>query len=80
MSKIDTQPITNFIGLVKSAKQSNQRTVNISIADAEKLSNSLSQTMTRLVSVQEDVIEAYKSVQQNQTISVEMDGGSWTKK
>ena len=40
----------------------------------------LAQTMTRLVGIQEEIIEAYKSVQQAQTVNVEMDGGDFSDK
>jgi hypothetical protein len=43
--------------------------------DADRLAYSLSQTMTRIVSVQEEMIEALKTAQQAQTINIEMDGG-----
>jgi hypothetical protein len=47
--------------------------------DADRLAGSLSQTMTRLVSVQEEIIEALKTAQQAQTINIEMDGGNFSK-
>jgi hypothetical protein len=31
--------------------------------------------MTRLVSIQEEIIDALKTAQQAQTVSIEMDGG-----
>jgi len=46
--------------------------------DADRLAASLSQTMTRLVSVQEEIIEALKTAQQAQTINIEMDGGNFS--
>ncbi len=33
--------------------------------------------MTRLAGIQEEIIEAYKSVQQTQNVNVEMDGGNF---
>ena len=36
--------------------------------------------MTRLAGIQEEIIEAYKSVQQSQSVSVEMDGGNFSDK
>jgi hypothetical protein len=47
--------------------------------DADRLASSLNQTMTRIVSVQEEIIEVLKSAQQSQTINVEMDGGNFSK-
>ena len=50
------------------------------VEQAEKLADSLAQTMTRLVGIQEEIIEAYKSVQQAQNVNVEMDGGNFSDK
>ncbi len=78
-NKIQTQPIEDFIARVKTAKTKQDKNVILTIKDAELLSASLSQTMTRLVSVQEDIIEALKTAQQAQTINIEMDGGKFSK-
>ena len=78
-NKIQTQPIEDFIARVKTAKSRQDKNVVLTIKDAELLSGSLSQTMTRLVSVQEDIIEALKTAQQAQTINIEMDGGKFSK-
>jgi len=53
--------------------------MTLTMQDADRLASSLSQTMTRLVSVQEDIIEALKTAQQAQTINIEMDGGKFSK-
>jgi len=79
-NKIQTRPIEDFIGQVRTAKNSKQKLINMPIKDAEKLADSLAQTMTRLVGIQEEIIEAYKSVQQAQTVNVEMDGGDFSDK
>ena len=78
-NKIQTQPIEDFLARVKTAKSKQDKNVILTIKDAELLSASLSQTMTRLVSVQEDIIEALKTAQQAQTINIEMDGGKFSK-
>ncbi len=78
-NKIQTQPIEDFIARVKTAKSKQDKNVVLTIKDAELLSGSLSQTMTRLVSVQEEIIEALKTAQQAQTINLEMDGGNFSK-
>jgi len=80
MSKIQTQPIEEFIGRVKSSKQRQEKMLSLSLQDAERLSNSLSQVMTRLVSVQEEIIEALKTAKEAQTVSIEMDGGTFDNK
>ena len=75
MSKLQTQPIEDFIAKHRVAKAKNQQILNIPMREADALAQSLSQTMTRLVTVQEDIIEALKTAQQAQTVSIEMDGG-----
>tara|TARA_B100001094_G_scaffold64752_1_gene60769 strand:- start:553 stop:690 length:138 start_codon:yes stop_codon:yes gene_type:complete len=44
------------------------------------LADSLTQVMTRMVTIQEEIIEALKSAKEAQTISVEMDGGEFSEK
>ena len=78
-NKIQTQPISDFIARVRTAKAKQDKQVILSIKDAERLSDSLSQTMTKLVGVQEEIIEALKTAQQAQTINIEMDGGNFSK-
>tara|TARA_E500000318_G_scaffold103304_1_gene108246 strand:+ start:307 stop:561 length:255 start_codon:yes stop_codon:yes gene_type:complete len=78
--KIQTRPIEDFIGQVRTAKNSQQKQINLPIREAEKLADSLAQTMMRLVSIQEEIIEAYKSVKESQTVSIEMDGGNFSAK
>ena len=78
-NKIQTQPIEDFIAKHRVAKAKNQQVMNLPIKEADALAQSLSQTMTRLVSVQEEIIEALKTAQQAQTINIEMDGGEFSK-
>ena len=78
-SKIQTQPIEDFIARVRTAKAKQDKNITLTMQDADRLAASLSQTMTRLVSVQEDIIEALKTAQQAQTINIEMDGGKFSK-
>lgn len=80
MSKIQTQPIEEFISRAKSSKQRQEKMLSLSMQDAERLSNSLSQVMTRLVSVQEEIIEALKTSKESQSVSIEMDGGKFDNK
>jgi|TARA_B110000483_G_scaffold233964_1_gene303397 hypothetical protein len=51
----------------------------IPIAEANKLADSLTQVMTRMVTIQEEIIEALKVAQQASTVSIEMDGGDFSK-
>ena len=78
-NKIQTRPIEDFIGQVRTAKSGQQKQITLPIKEAEKLADSLAQTMTRLAGIQEEIIEAYKSVQQTQNVNVEMDGGNFSK-
>lgn len=79
-SKIQTQPIEDFIAKHRVAKAKNQQVMTVTMKDADALAQSLSQTMTRLVSVQEEIIEALKTAQQSQTVNIEMDGGNFSAK
>ena len=74
-NKIQTQPIEDFVSRVRTAKARQDKHITLTLRDAEKLSDSLSQTMTRLVGIQEEIIEALKTAQQSQTVNIEMDGG-----
>ena len=78
-NKIQTQPIEDFISRVRTAKAKQDKNINLTMQDADRLAASLSQTMTRIVSVQEEMIEALKTAQQAQTINIEMDGGKFSK-
>jgi hypothetical protein len=80
LKKIQTQPIEDFISRVRTSKAKQDRQVVLSIKHAEKLSDSLNQTMTRLVGIQEEIIEALKTAKESQTINIEMDGGNFSKK
>jgi len=52
----------------------------IPIAEADKLADSLTQVMTRMVTVQEEIIEALKVAREASTVSIEMDGGTFDSK
>ena len=78
-SKIQTQPIEDFLAKHRVARAKNQQVMNIPIREADALAQSLSQTMTRLVAVQEEIIEALNTAKESQTINVEMDGGVFSK-
>jgi hypothetical protein len=80
MSKLQTQPIEDFIARAKTAKSKQDKQLVLSLQDAERLSSSLSQVMARLITVQEDIIDALRTAQQAQTVNIEMDGGNFSKK
>ena len=48
--------------------------------EAEQLADSLSQVMTRLVTIQEEIINALNTAKEAQTVDIEMDGGGFTNK
>lgn len=79
-NKIQTQPIEDFIGRVRTSKARQDKQLVLTMQDAERLSDSLSQTMTKLVGIQEEIIDALKTAQQSQTVNIEMDGGVFSKK
>ena len=79
-SKIQTRPIEDFLGRVRTLRQQGQKQIIIPAAEADRLADSLAQVMTRLAGIQEEIIEAYKSVQESKTVNVEMDGGSFSDK
>ena len=79
-SKIQTRPIENLLGRIRTLRQKGDKEIRISAREADQLANSLSQVMTRLVTVQEEIIDALKTAQQASTVNVEMDGGTFSKK
>ena len=79
-SKIQTRPIEDFLGRVRTLRQQGQKQIIIPAAEADRLADSLAQVMTRLTGIQEEIIEALKTAQQAQTINIGMDGGDFNKK
>tara|TARA_S200000501_G_C20620740_1_gene654483 strand:- start:567 stop:824 length:258 start_codon:yes stop_codon:yes gene_type:complete len=79
-SKIQTRPIEDLIGRIRALRQRNERQIIIPAKEADQLADSLTQVMTRMVTIQEEIIEALKSAKEAQTINIEMDGGEFTEK
>ena len=79
-SKIQTKPIEDLIGRIRTLRQKNERQIVIPAKEADQLADSLSQVMTRMVTIQEEIIEALKTAKEAQTINIEMDGGEFDKK
>jgi hypothetical protein len=79
-SKIQTKPIEDLLGRIRTLRQQGAREIRIPAGEADKLADSLSQVMTRMVTIQEEIIDALKTVQQSATVSVEMDGGDFNKR
>ena len=72
-SKIQTRPIEDLLGRIRTLRQKGQKQIIIPAKEADQLADSLSQVMTRIVTIQEEIIEALKTAQQAQTINVEKD-------
>ena len=79
-SKIQTRPIEDLLGRIRTLRQQGQHQIVIPAAEADKLADSLSQVMTRMVTIQEEIIDALKVAQEAQTVNIEMDGGDFSKK
>jgi aspartate/glutamate racemase len=78
-SKIQTRPIEDLLGRIRTLRQQGAKQIIIQAKEADQLADSLSQIMTRMVTIQEEIIEALKTAQQAQTVNIEMDGGDFTK-
>ena len=76
-SKIQTRPIEDLIGRIRALRQRNERQIIIPAKEADQLADSLTQVMTRMVTIQEEIIEALKTAREAQTINIEMDGGEF---
>ena len=77
-SKIQTRPIEDLIGRIRTLRQRGERQIVIPAKEADQLADSLSQVMTRMVTIQEEIIEALKTSKESQTINIEMDGGGFS--
>ena len=78
-SKIQTRPIEDLLGRIRTLRQQGQKQIIIPAKEADQLADSLSQVMARMVTIQEEIIDALKSAQQAQTVDIEMDGGNFSK-
>jgi hypothetical protein len=74
-SKIQTRPIEDLIGRIRTLRQRGERQIVIPAKEADQLADSLAQVMTRMVTIQEEIIEALRTAKEAQTINIEMDGG-----
>ena len=79
-SKIQTRPIEDLIGRIRTLRQKGERQIIIPAREADQLADSLAQVMTRMVTIQEEIIEALKTAKEAQTIDIEMDGGEFNVK
>lgn len=79
-SKIQTRPIEDLIGRIRTLRQKGERQIILQAKEADQLADSLTQVMTRMVTIQEEIIEALKTAREAQTIDIEMDGGNFSDK
>ena len=79
-SKIQTRPIEDLIGRIRTLRQKGERQIIIPAKEADQLADSLTQVMTRMVTIQEEIIEALKTATAAQTIDIAMDGGDFKSK
>ena len=79
-SKIQTRPIEDLIGRIRTLRQKGERQIIIPAKEADQLADSLTQVMTRMVSIQEEIIQALKTAKEAQTMDIEMDGGNFSDK
>ena len=78
-SKIQTRPIEDLLGRIRTLRQQGQKQIIIPAKEADQLADTITQVMTRMVTIQEEIIDALKSAQQAQTVNIEMDGGEFKK-
>ena len=79
-SKIQTRPIEDLIGRITTLRQKGETQIVLQAKEADQLADSLTQVMTRMVTIQEEIIEALKTAKEAQTINIEMDGGEFKSK
>ena len=79
-SKIQTRPIEDLIGRIRTLRQKGERQIIIPAKEADQLADSLTQVMTRMVTIQEEIIQALKTAKEARTIDIEMDGGGFSEK
>ena len=79
-SKIQTRPIEDLIGRIRTLRQKGERQIIIPAKEADQLADSLTQVMTRMVTIQEEIIQALKSAKEANTVDIEMDGGTFSDK
>ena len=79
-SKIQTRPIEDLIGRIRALRQKGERQIILQAKEADQLADSLTQVMTRMVTIQEEIIQALNTAKEAQTINIEMDGGNFSEK
>ena len=79
-SKIQTRPIEDLLGRIRTLRQQNASEIKITAREADQIADSLMQVITIKFTIQEEIIEALKVAREAQTLNVEMDGGNFSEK
>lgn len=74
MKQLNTIPIENYLDKVRIASKSGQKSVNLTLDEAQALSDSLAIIMTRLTGELDKIIQ---TASQTPDFEVKMDGGSF---
>ena len=77
VDKLNTAVLQQFMNQVRGAETSNQREIRLDIATAKALSHTIGLAMTRLAGDYEGLMQSQSK--EDPVITVQMDGGSWTK-
>lgn len=77
-SKIQTRPIEDLIGRIRTLRQKGEKQIILQAREADQLADSLTQVMTRMVTIQEEIIQALNTAKEAQTVNIEMDGGNFS--
>ena len=64
-TKIQTRPIEDILGRIRALRQKGDKEIRLSAKEADKLADSLSQVMTRLVTIQEEIIDTISNIIKN---------------
>ena len=76
-SKIQTRPIEDLIDRIRTLRQKGERQIIIPAKEADQLADSLTQVMTRMVTIQEEIIEALKTAKAAQTCIKQTSNARW---
>jgi hypothetical protein len=76
MQQLNTLPIENFIQKARIASKSGQKVVNLSLDEAQALSDSLAIVMIRLTGELDAIVQQIKT-QGNEVIQVDVNGGTF---
>ena len=74
MDQLNTIPIENFIQKARIASKSGQKIVNLSLDEAQALSDCLAVVMTRLAGDLDALVQQIQA-QNNEVVQVEVNGG-----